>query len=81
MVYFPKYDMYAHLEGSWGVDSRLSEATFVYHVLSSSRRNVSALLKMFYKITSTSSSIRKRKSLRLCEPCTCRCDVMASYYK
>ena len=35
MVHISKYDMYAHLEGSWGGGgSRSSEATFVYHVLS-----------------------------------------------
>ena len=62
-------------------DLRSSEATFVHHVLSSSRRNVAALVKMFYKVTGASSSIRKQKSLQLCEPCTCRCDVKASYYK
>ena len=44
--------MYAHLEGSWG-DSRSSEATFAHYVLSRSRRNVSAFVKMFYKVAST----------------------------
>ena len=44
-------------------DSRSSEATFVHHVLSSNRRNVSALGKMFYKVTSTTKSIRKQKKL------------------
>ena len=44
------------------MDSRSSEATFVINALSSSKRNVSALVKMFYKVTSTSSSIRKRKA-------------------
>ena len=68
------------LKALGGGDSRSTEATFVHHVLSS-RRNVSALVKMFYKVTSTSSSIRKQKSLQLWELCTCRCDVMASYYK
>ena len=57
-------------------DSRSSKATFVYHVLSSNRWNVSAVVEMFYKVTSTSSSIRKRKSLQLCEPCTCTCDII-----
>ena len=65
-----------------GGDSRSSEATFVYHVLSSSRKNVSVLVKMFHKVTSISRKHQKAKKLvELYEPCTCTCDVMASYYK
>ena len=41
------------LKALGGGDTRSSEATFVYHVLSLSRRNVSVLVKMFYKVTST----------------------------